>query len=76
MALTRNKVVTLVVMFGSAAALIVWDVVVATNTEKGDTISELTLGFARRYPIALGGVMLALGIILGHLLWPQYPARK
>jgi hypothetical protein len=61
-------------MFVAAAGLIAWDVVVATNRTPGDTISEVTLGFASRYPIAGFGIGLVIGIIFGHLLWPQYPA--
>ncbi len=68
-----TKLVTITVMFACAAALIVWDVFVATNKVAGDTISDTTIGFASRYPIAVVGLGLAAGIILGNLLWPQYP---
>lgn len=67
------RTATVVAMFACAALLIGWDVVVATNAVRGDTISEVTLAFARRYPVASVGVGLALGIVLGHLFWPQYP---
>jgi hypothetical protein len=68
-----TKIITLTLMFGCAAALIIWDVVAATNKIAGDTISELSLGFFQKYPMGAMGVALALGIILGHLAWPQYP---
>jgi hypothetical protein len=68
-----TKLITLIVMFSCAAALIVWDVVAATNRVAGDTISETTLTFLQQYPIAGIGVALAVGIIIGHLTWPQYP---
>ena len=70
---TPTKIITIIVMFSCAAALIIWDITVASNRVVGDTISETTLGFAQKYPIAGCGVTLALGIILGHLFWPQYP---
>jgi len=70
---TPTKIVTIILMFSCAAALVVWDVVAATNNVVGDTISETTLGFMQRYPVAGCGVGLALGVILGHLFWPQYP---
>jgi hypothetical protein len=71
-----TKIITVTLMFACALALIVWDVVVATNKVSGDTISETTLGFAQRYPIAGMGIAFAFGIIVGHLVWPQYPSNK
>lgn len=71
--MTKTRFITICLMFTCAAALIAWDVVVGTNSVLGDTISEISLGFFQRYPIAGMGVALALGIVLGHLTWPQYP---
>jgi hypothetical protein len=65
------KIVTLIVMATGAAMWIGWDIYVAINDKKGDTISEVTLSFTRRHPIILGLIMLALGILIGHLFWPQ-----
>jgi hypothetical protein len=51
----------------ATAALIGWDIVVATNNETGDTISEVLLDASRKRPI----IAAALGIVIGHLFWPQ-----
>jgi len=47
--------------------LVAWDVYAATNKERGDTVSEVVLGFARRHPV----IPFLLGVLMGHLLWPQ-----
>ena len=69
-----TKLITIVLLFACAAVLIAWDVIANANKVPGDTISEVSLSFFRRYPIAGMGLALALGIILGHLTWPQYLA--
>ena len=55
------------VMACAAAALIGWDIVVASNKERGDTISEILDKAARTVP----AVAVAWGILTGHLFWPQ-----
>jgi hypothetical protein len=48
-------------------AIVAWDVLLATDKVKGNTISEVVLGSARRYlPLAF-----LLGYLMGHLTWPQ-----
>lgn len=47
------------------------DVVAALNDRQGDTLSEMTLKAAKgslMVPLAVG---LVVGVILGHLFWPQ-----
>ena len=58
---------TIGILVGVTLLLIVWDVYAATNKERGDTISEVVLGFARRHPV----IPFLLGVLMGHLLWPQ-----
>ena len=65
--MTRGKKITLGVMAAASAALIGWDIVVAANKQRGDTISEILLRSSRRVPI----VAAAWGILTGHLFWPQ-----
>lgn len=65
--MTRAKKVTLAVMAVSAVALIGWDIIVASNEERGDTISEILLHSARHVPI----VAVAWGVLTGHLFWSQ-----
>lgn len=50
----------------------VWDVILATNAARGDTISEVTLAFTQRHP----WLTFALGYVAGHLTWPQYREKK
>lgn len=49
------------------AGLVIWDIVVASTEEKGDTISEVLLAQTKTRPI----IATAIGIIIGHLFWPQ-----
>lgn len=62
-----TKKTTVGVIVGAALGLIGWDVVVATNKEKGDTISEVLLKASKNTPL----VGVAWGILTGHLFWPQ-----
>ncbi len=67
----NTKVITLIVMAAGALSWIVWDIIAASNRVPGDTISEISLAFARRSPIVPIVIGLIIGIILGHLWWPQ-----
>lgn len=62
-----TKKTTAGVMIGAALGLIGWDVVVATNKKKGDTISEMLLAAGKNTPM----LAVAWGILTGHLFWPQ-----
>lgn len=62
-----SKKITIGILIACAAILIGWDIYVAANSSSGDTISEITLGFAQKHPV----VPFALGVIMGHLFWPQ-----
>lgn len=66
-----TKTMTLIFIAIVVVAIAIYDTVVAINRVGGDTISEIALVWASAHPIA--GVMLgvALGIVLGHLFWPQ-----
>lgn len=58
---------TIGILAGVTVLLIAWDIYAAANKERGDTISEVVLGFARRHPV----IPFLLGVLAGHLLWPQ-----
>jgi hypothetical protein len=62
-----GKKVTVGLIIAATAGLIGWDIVVAANKEKGDTISEVLLKSARKVP----AVAFAWGVLSGHLFWPQ-----
>jgi len=70
--MTKTKKYTLGVMALSAAALIGWDIVAASNRERGDTISEILLHSARHVPI----VAVAWGVLTGHLFWSQQKGQN
>lgn len=55
--------ITKVVMIVGVAAWILWDLVVATNRQKGDTISEITLAVSMLTPV----LPFAVGFLAGHL---------
>lgn len=60
--------VTVILLVLGTGVWIGWDIYVATNQIPGDTISEIVLHWTRRYPT----VILLIGYLMGHLLWPQY----
>lgn len=68
-----SRTVTLIFMAIIIVAIAVYDTLVAVNKIGGDTISEISLAWAMRHPIAVLMLGLAIGIILGHLFWPQFP---
>lgn len=62
-----TRPITIAILAAVTLLLIVWDIYAATNKDKRDTISVVLLDFARRRPV----LPFALGVIMGHLLWPQ-----
>jgi hypothetical protein len=62
-----SQKITIAILLACAALLIGWDIYVAANPTPGDTISEITLAFAQKHPV----LPFALGVIMGHLFWPQ-----
>lgn len=62
---------TKTIMAASIALLIGWDVVVANNPWRADTVSEITLwANLRSYTLVA-----ALGYVSGHLTWPAKNKR-
>jgi hypothetical protein len=73
---TWRRWVTIGALVAIVLALVGWDVYVAVaergsgnDPGAGGTISEVVLGFARAHPV----LPFALGVVCGHLLWPQRP---
>lgn len=62
-----TKIATAAILIVAIIVLVAWDIYVAANGVKGDTISEIALDFARRHPV----IPFAVGIVCGHLFWPQ-----
>ena len=62
-----SRTQTVAVVLGAMALLIGWDVYVYMNPPDGDTISELALDTAKDHPV----LPLIIGIVAGHLFWPQ-----
>lgn len=65
------KKVTISILIAAALLLIGWDVYVAANKDSGDTISEVLL-WVSKHPV----LPFALGVVMGHLFWPQYREPK
>jgi hypothetical protein len=72
----RTRIITLAIMAVAFAGLIGWDIYAAANDTPGDTISELTLGFTQERQGVLVGVVWAIGLLCGHLFWPQWRDRR
>lgn len=62
---TRN--LTIWILIGVSIILIGYDIYVAVNDVKEDTISEVLLYYGRQFMI----IPFGLGVIMGHLFWPQ-----
>ena len=63
-----TKAVTVSILVATTAALVGWDIHVATNAVTGDTISEVWLGWTAHSR----ALLFAFGVVAGHLCWPQY----
>jgi hypothetical protein len=61
------KKVTISILIIVALLLIGWDIYVAVNKDEGDTISEVLL-WVGSHPV----LPFAMGVLMGHLFWPQY----
>ncbi len=68
-------VVTLLVILIGFTGLIVYDVYLAAQGGYENTISYRCLQVARREPLLPLVVGLVLGLLLGHLFWPQIEGR-
>jgi hypothetical protein len=62
---------TMFILLAVIGGLIVWDIIVATNKERGDTISEIMLAASVQKPWSGVVFGLTVGILIGHLWWPQ-----
>lgn len=67
----RTQQLTRIVLGVVGLGLICYDVAMSRNSTPGDTISEVTLGFVWLHPLAWLVLMLGIGILLGHLFFPQ-----
>lgn len=47
--------------------LILWDYLAYKTDKRGDTISEIMLRWSYRSP----AIAFAIGVVMGHLFWPQ-----
>lgn len=70
--LRRMRVLSMITTLGLAAMLLaigIWDVLTLVWGEEEATVSYTVLALARAHPI----VPLLVGILVGHLFWPQLP---
>lgn len=59
------RAITTWLMLSVTAVLLAWDVVAATNSTRGDTISEQLTAAAHRWPI----LPFLFGMLIGHWFW-------
>jgi hypothetical protein len=64
--------VTLLVVLGCAGVLAAYDVYLNAQGGLANTISHRALQAARQYPVIPLVLGLAVGLLLGHLFWPQH----
>jgi hypothetical protein len=62
------RFVLLVALHFLILAVGLWDVVAAARGRHHDTISIVVMEWSRAFPI----IPLILGLVLGHLFWPQH----
>jgi hypothetical protein len=62
-----SRKVTIGILIATTLGLVAWDVYVAVNGVRGDTISEILLEFAQKHPV----LPFAIGVLCGHTLWGQ-----
>lgn len=65
--LDNHRLATKLVLAAVGAVLLGWDLFVYFSPEEGDTISAVTMDLSVRSKFLL----VAIGVLLGHLLWPQ-----
>ena len=63
----KTKMITSIILIITLAFWVIWDIYVAHNAVKGDTISEITLATSYIAPF----IAAAWGVIMGHLFWPM-----
>lgn len=69
-----NRRVRTLLIFGLLVlAVVVWDVVLATNDVKGDTISESIAWLGGKSIVFALAFTLAAGVLIGHFFWGQPP---
>lgn len=61
----NTTALTSYIILGATALLIAYDVYVAVNDTRGDTISELVTKHSLKRPI----IPFAFGVIIGHWFW-------
>lgn len=54
-------------ILGIIGAILLWDLMLATDVVSRNTISEIITDYARQYFIIPG----AFGLVLGHWFWPR-----
>lgn len=66
--MSRNRKITIALLFGAFLVLGGWDLYAAVNSEDGDTISEIAWAASTNPAIPF-----VAGFVMGHLFWPKRP---
>ena len=62
-----TRLITIIALLVIVAGLAFYDIYLAANKVSGDTISEITAHYAKRSLF----LPIALGVLIGHFLWPS-----
>ena len=62
-----TRLATIIALLVIIGGLIIYDIFLAANKVDGDTISEITAHYAKRSVF----LPIALGVLIGHFLWPS-----
>jgi uncharacterized membrane protein len=68
---TKMTAIVMVACLVLILIIAAYDLLPMTSSVRGDTISEITLWWWQKRPIVALLVGLVIGILFGHLGWPQ-----
>lgn len=73
--MSNDRMFTLLFIWGVLLLVAGVDTWLAKDDKPGNTISEMALGWARKRPLAVFCVGMALGVLIGHLFgYQEVPA--
>lgn len=70
--LLKKRHWTVIILAVVTVFLIVWDVYAFMTAGTPGTVSDIVLDFAGMHPV----LPFIIGVLMGHLLWPQYRVKK
>lgn len=56
-------------MLGITAAILIWDIYLATDDTKANTISAVSRRIGKMWPFTRIVIPFAMGVVVGHIWW-------